>query len=208
MNLLPKKSWHVGKKENIEKVFRDELDARIAAEKLAHKKLLADKQDQLASLRHKKTYKDFKDIELEKNQLNGLESSSDNLGPAASTRFELFSGPQGRALFHGNTHTGTTSTGATKKSEAEKLKEKIRINSQSEKFSDVLKSDRAFNPFALRKLTKDSQSQDNTYYHGKFPHQHEPNRGHPGRPPASGIQKRRSQLDREDPLALMPKKGH
>ena len=207
MNLLPKKSWHVGKKENIERVFRDELDARIIGEKTVHKNLAREKEEKLQQLRSKRNIPVDKpqcnqeSFEKESGQVDSKMRSHplekhvnihakhlrDITTPVSnscekSDRFELF-GEYEKAFLRGGEPTTNI-----KKSDAEKLKDKFQANSQSAKFSEVVSMQgRQFNPFSLDKFTKDTT------------------RNIPEKLERS---KRRSQLDREDPLAIMPKKFH
>lgn len=59
MNLLPKKSWHVGNVENKERVFRDEQQERIKEEKLIQKRAIDSRQEYLASLRSSNSSEQF-----------------------------------------------------------------------------------------------------------------------------------------------------
>ena len=207
MNLLPKKSWHVGKKENIERVFRDELDARIIGEKTVHKNLAREKEEKLQQLRSKRNIpvdkpqcnqesfekesgqvdSKMRSLPLEKHVTIHAKHLKD-ITPRVSNscekldHFELF-GEYEKSFLRGGEQTTNI-----RKSDAEKLKDKFQVNSQSAKFSEVLNvQGRQFNPFSLDKFTKDAT------------------RSIPEKLERS---KRRSQLDREDPLSMMPKKFH
>ena len=51
MNILPKKSWHVFKPENVERVLKDEAAARERSEAQLHAQLGAEKDLRVARLR-------------------------------------------------------------------------------------------------------------------------------------------------------------
>jgi hypothetical protein len=182
MNLLPKKSWHVGKRENLERVFRDELEARIIEERAVQKKHSRDKEERLQQLRR---------------PLDIRRGSSGTLGPdplacdvasnvaedvpmanVSTERFELF-GEYEKARIFG--------TEAPRKTETEKLRAKYRASMRTLTFSDVLKGDRPFDPCSLKNYTKDNVAA-------------------PGRQKESRLKVFGRSLEREDPLALMPKK--
>jgi hypothetical protein len=191
MNLLPKKSWHVGKKENKERVFRDELDAKIEEERRQKAHRDRTRQDQLAALRSKQEPDDVCRFEL--------------FGPYDMPKYLYDTEKQKYHAESKNERIGSTfekqknSILPEKRGAAITAAEAQREAYQASKYTETFKTSietsalhRTFDPFAMHRYTKDTsdaisnKSLDVVRHPSRF--------------------KRSSALDREDPLCIMPKR--